>query len=55
MPLLFGYIFLSSNRIGILVVLPEDESHQYKVAYSLADSVILAQKKRIIQKSSRYN
>jgi hypothetical protein len=39
MPILFDYIFLSSNRIEILLVLPENESHQRKLVYSLADSV----------------
>jgi hypothetical protein len=37
------YLF-ASNRIEIISVPPENESHQQKVAYSLADSVGFAQK-----------
>jgi hypothetical protein len=34
---------LALNKIEILLVLPENESYQQKVAYSLADSVVLRQ------------
>jgi hypothetical protein len=39
-----GWRYLvSSNRIEIPLVRPENELHQQKVAYSLADSVVFAQ------------
>jgi hypothetical protein len=48
MPLLFGSIF-SPNRIEILSVLPENESQQQKIAYSLANSIVFAQKEQIMK------
>jgi hypothetical protein len=39
-------IFCSSNRTETLLVFPENESHQQKVAYSLADSVVFAQQNK---------
>jgi hypothetical protein len=47
MPLLSGYIFSSSNRIEILLVFPENESHQQKMTYFLAGSVVLAQQSEL--------
>jgi hypothetical protein len=44
----------SLNRIGILLILPENESSQRQVAYSLAGSVVFAQK-RNYEQSSLYN
>jgi hypothetical protein len=45
MALLFDDIPVSSNRIEIVVILPENESHREKAAYSHADSVLFAQKR----------
>jgi hypothetical protein len=47
MPLLFAHIFFSSNRIEILLIIPENESHQQKVAYPLAASVVFVRKKEL--------
>jgi hypothetical protein len=44
---LFGHIVLSLNRIEILLVLPENESHQQNVAYFRADSVVSPQKNEL--------
>jgi hypothetical protein len=46
--------FFSSNGIEILLVLPENESHQQKGAFSLADLGFFV-KKRIIKKFSFYS
>jgi hypothetical protein len=40
------YIF-SSNRIEILLVLPENEPHQQNAVYSLVYSVLVARKKEL--------
>jgi hypothetical protein len=40
----FAISWFSSNRTGILLVVPENELHQQKIADSLGDSVAFAQK-----------
>jgi hypothetical protein len=47
MLLLFGDIFSSSNRFEIFLVPPENESHQQKLTYSLADLAAFAQKSEL--------
>jgi hypothetical protein len=42
-PSVWPYLF-SSNKIEILLILPENESHEQKVTYFLTDSVVFAQK-----------
>jgi hypothetical protein len=51
MSLLFGYILSSSNSFKILLVLPENESQQQRVVYSLVDSVVCGQKKNYEESS----
>jgi hypothetical protein len=42
-PSVWQYLF-SSNRIEVILVLPENEPHQQKITDSLADPVVFAQK-----------
>jgi hypothetical protein len=47
--------FSSSNGIEILLVLSENELHQQKAAYPLADLVGFGQQNQITKKSSFYD